>query len=131
VFLGREVTHVLRDLFKKHPGDTKSYHVPRILSLVAVVIFSLYVSLPPQIVRAEEESKESSSASKVLVKATYFVLQPFYLVGKTVTAITGTLISFVTLVGTVGDEEAADKILDDSLAGPWGIGEAVKKIESD
>ena len=122
---------MLRDLFKKLPGDTKSYPVPRLLSLVAVVFFALYVTLPTQVVRAEEEKKESSSCSNVLERATCYVLQPFYLVGKTVVAITGALISFVTLVGTVGDEEAADKILDASLAGPWGMPEVLKKLESD
>jgi hypothetical protein len=122
---------MLRDLFQKHSGDTKNFHVPRILSLVAVVIFALSVSLPTQVVRAEEEKKESAPCSKVLERAACYVLQPFYLVGKTAVAITGVFISFVTLLGTVGDEEAAKKILDDSLAGPWGMPEVLKKVKSD
>ena len=122
---------MLRDLFQKRAGDTKNYHVQRMLSLVAGVMFALHVSLPTQIVRADEEMKESSSSSKAAVCATCYILQPFYLVGKTAVAITGAVISFVTLVGTLGDEEAAKKILDDSLAGPWGMPEVLKKVESD
>jgi len=98
--------------------------------MVVVILFALFVLLPTQIVRAEEE-KENPCSSTVLVGATCFVLQPFYLIGKTAVAITGAFISFVTLVGTLGDEEAAKNILDDSLAGPWGMPEALKKIESD
>lgn len=122
---------MLRDLFLKHPRKSKNFGVPRRLILVTVVLFGLSVLFPIQIVRAEKETKESSSCSTVVMKVTCYVLQPFYLIGKSAVAITGTVISFVTLVATVGDEEAAKKILDDSLAGPWGIPGALEKIESD
>ena len=121
-----------RDLLQKHTGDTKSSQLPRRLSLVVfVVVFALSVLLPTQIVRAEEEKRKGLSASKVAVGAASLVLQPIYVAVKLVMASVGVVLSGATLVATAGDEEAAKKVLNVGLAGPWGFPELFEKKESD
>ena len=98
-----------------YPNPTPSFsrfHCVRIMFLSLIFFLS---TLPAH---AQEADTAQIQAEDVAIGLTTLVLQPVYLGVKLAIAITGTVLSGLTLVATGGDEEAAETIFKSSIKGP-------------